>query len=66
MNPLHPHRTRGVSLAGNRAFGLDRPAGPLEFAAGVVIALPAETAIRGLRLGRKMLSVLLTADDNHT
>lgn len=62
MNPLHPLTTR-VSLTGNRTVGLDRP--PLNLAAGAVIALPAEAAIRGLRLGRKILFALLRADDSH-
>ncbi len=64
MNPLHALMTRGVSSARNRTFGLDRPVGPLNLVVGTVIALSAETTIRGLRLGRKMLSVFLLAADN--
>lgn len=64
MNPLYALTTRGASSARNWTFGLDRPAGPLNHAGGVVIALSAETTIRGLRLGRKMLSMLIPAADN--
>lgn len=64
MKFLHALTTRGVSPAGNRTFGLGPPAGPVNLAAGALIALPAQTTIRGLRLGRKLLSVLLLAADN--
>jgi hypothetical protein len=66
MNPLHALRTPGSRPAGNRTLGPNHPAGPLNVAARAVIALPAETAIHGLRLGRKLLSVLLhVAEQQH-
>jgi hypothetical protein len=54
--------TRTINLAGDPPFARDRPAGPLNHAAGALIALPVETTIRGLRLGQKMLLAL--AADN--
>ena len=64
MNPLHALTTRGLSLAGNRNFGFDLPAGPLNLAADALVALPAETTIRGLSLARRTLLALLPANDN--
>jgi hypothetical protein len=65
MNLIDALTTRGISLAGDRPFGLNRTVDLHRLGTSALIALPAETTIRSLRLGRKMLSVLLPAAENH-
>ena len=64
MNPLDALATCGRSLAGNRTFGLDRPARPLKLAAVALVMHPAEITIRGLTLAHKTLLALLPATDD--
>jgi hypothetical protein len=65
MNPLHTLTTRGVSLAVDRTLDPDRPTGSLYLTAGAVIALPTQTAVRGIRLARKILVALGPAAEKH-
>ena len=64
MNPLHALVTRGLSRAGNRTFGLNSPARRLNLTADALIALPADTAIRGLSITWKALLTVLPAKDD--
>lgn len=62
MNLLRTLTTRDVSLA--VIFSLDRSAGPTA-TAGALIALPAQAALRGLRITHRTVSAFLPASENH-
>lgn len=64
MDLLYALATRGIGLARDRPFGLDRPTDLHRLGAGALIALPAEITIRGVSIGHKMLSLLLPAAHN--
>jgi hypothetical protein len=65
MNRLHALTTRGVSAAADRTLDPDRLTSSVYLAAGAVIALPTQTTVRGIQLGRKILAALGPAADNH-